>query len=79
MPEPMQTCVEPVTLERLVHQRIHQRTGGRIRHLRVLLADGKIVVSGNSQTYYMKQLALVAASEALKEKSLAFVLNIDVD
>jgi hypothetical protein len=41
-----------------------QRWGRRIRHLRVDLADGGLVLNGWADTYYAKQLAQHAAAEA---------------
>lgn len=41
-----------------------QRWGRRIRHLRVELEGGGLVLHGQAATYYAKQLAQHAAAEA---------------
>lgn len=66
-------------LEVCVQQRIHERTGGKVRHLKVFVADGAVVIVGRTRNYYHKQLALVAALEILKSESVALTLKIDVD
>lgn len=45
---------------------IARRTGGRIRNLRVETVDGRVIVHGNSDSYYAKQLALVAVLAAFE-------------
>ncbi len=49
--------------------RIAQRTGGRIRSLRVDQVDGRIVVSGRTSTYHARQLACAAAVELMGRPS----------
>ena len=43
---------------------IAKRTGGQIRNLRVEAVDGRIIVSGRANSYYVKQLAIAAVREA---------------
>jgi carbon storage regulator len=50
--------------ERLVCT-IAERTGGRIRALRVESTDENVVVHGRAASYYARQLAFAAVSEAL--------------
>jgi carbon storage regulator len=54
----------------LLAHRIAQRTGGRIRSLRVDKVDDRIVVSGRTSTYHARQLAFAAAVELLGRPSL---------
>jgi 3-oxoacyl-[acyl-carrier-protein] synthase III len=58
---PPSKTVEADTIERL----INQRTGGRIHRLQVELKDSQLVVRGRTTSYYVKQLALQAALDAL--------------
>ena len=46
------------------------RTGGRIRDLRIDVAEDNVVISGIATTYYAKQLATHAALEACEQFSL---------
>jgi hypothetical protein len=55
----------PAEVERLVEQKTRERTFGRVRHLRVELSNGRIVVHGATRLYYVKSLALEAAREVL--------------
>jgi hypothetical protein len=48
-----------------IERRIHSKTHGRVRDLRVELADRAIVLYGRASTYYLKQLALHGALDAL--------------
>lgn len=43
---------------------IDKRTGGRVRKLRVETIGGRLIVSGRSDSHYVKQLALAAVREA---------------
>jgi hypothetical protein len=55
---------------------IHQRVFGRVRGLKVQVLDGHVVVQGDAPTYYVKQLALEAARQALR--TLEVPLRIDI-
>jgi hypothetical protein len=66
-------------LEMRVHQRIHERTGGQVRQLRVFVTEGTVVIAGQTRCFYHKQLVLAAALEIFRGESVAFTLNIDVD
>jgi hypothetical protein len=48
-------------LEERVEQVVQSRTSGRIRGLRVQIADGRLIITGRTSTYYNKQLATHAA------------------
>ena len=50
---------------RLEHS-IAQRTGGRVRNLRVDTVDGRVIVRGRSDSHDVKQLALAALLEAFE-------------
>jgi carbon storage regulator len=45
---------------------IAERTGGRIHSLRVEAANGRVIVHGRAASYYARQLALAAVSQALE-------------
>ena len=66
-------------LEGSIERRIAERTWGRVHWLRVAVGDGRAVVSGYAPSYYIKQLAIQAALEALgTDESLLPVLDIQV-
>ena len=48
-----------------VEQQIQERTHRRVGDLHVETRDGRVVVRGQTRTYYLKQLAQVAALEVL--------------
>lgn len=61
---------------------IAKRTGGRIQNLRVETIDGRIVVTGRSNSHHVKQLAQAAvrdAFEASEFQSERIELKIEVD
>jgi CheY-like chemotaxis protein len=45
---------------------ITQRTGGRVRNLRVETVDGRVIVRGRSESHHVKQLALAAVLDAFE-------------
>jgi hypothetical protein len=53
------TCVETPTTQEIEQLEAHLRSqlGNRISSLRVLIRDGGLVLSGQTRTYYAKQLA----------------------
>jgi len=53
-------------LERALERQIELRTGRRLRRLRVDATVERVVVHGFTGSYYVKQLALEAAREALR-------------
>jgi hypothetical protein len=52
-------CAPPPdpTLYNQLEGRVRQRTGGRVRDLRVEVRGGRVLLRGRSATYYAKQLA----------------------
>jgi hypothetical protein len=48
-----------------IASQIIQRTWGRVYGLEVELAGGRLVIHGRTSSYYVKQLALLAALESL--------------
>jgi hypothetical protein len=50
--------------EMLVADTVRSRTGGRIRQLRVCIQGDRLVISGETSTFYDKQLASHAALES---------------
>jgi hypothetical protein len=62
---------------RAVERAIRERTWGRVSNLRVESRGEIVVVRGSTQTYYLKQLTLEAAREALAT-TRPFLIDIDV-
>lgn len=62
----------PDVLAEQIEQAVQSRTGGRVRGLRVHVADGCVIISGRTSTYYNKQLVTHAAMEAADD---ALVMN----
>ena len=60
----------PRSLRETIERSVQSRTGGMIRGLRVDVADGEVVLSGRTSTYYSKQLATHAALGAAEDLSL---------
>lgn len=54
----------PEALAEQIQQVVQTRTGGRVRGLRVQVVDRYVIVSGQTSTYYNKQLVTHAAMEA---------------
>ena len=52
----------------LVERVIRNRTGGQIRELHVDVFNGEVVLSGQTSTYYTKQLATHAALDAIEKE-----------
>jgi hypothetical protein len=66
-------------LEGTIERRIAERTWGRVHWLRVAVSGGRAVVSGYAPSYYIKQLAIQAALEALgMDGTLLPILDIQV-
>lgn len=53
-----------------VERIVQAKTGGRIRGLRVRVDEGCVVVSGQTSTYYNKQLATHAIRNAVEDMSV---------
>jgi hypothetical protein len=52
-------------LQEALERRIAQRTFGRVQHLEVHVAPGRVTVRGYASCYYDKQLAIQAVLEVL--------------
>lgn len=50
----------------LLERWIDQKTGGRVQRLRIENNAGRLIVRGRAGSYYVRQLALAAALEALE-------------
>ena len=62
-----------------LEQWIAQRTGGRVHCLRVEQAGERVIVSGHTGSYHVRQLALAAVMEVLDPERLGQMdLEIDV-
>jgi len=57
---------------------IVRRTGGRVRDLRVDVREGRVIVSGCTESCHVKQLALAAVLEAAAVQSLKVESEIEV-
>jgi hypothetical protein len=60
-----------------VERAIRKRTWGRVSRLCVESRGELVVIAGSTRTYYLKQLALEAAREAL-DTTRPFLIEIDV-
>lgn len=60
----------PSSLQDQVEKLIRSKTGGMIRDLRVNVQDEEIVLSGRTNTYYMKQLATHATLDFVQGAEL---------
>jgi hypothetical protein len=65
--------------EESIKRRIVQRTGGKIRLLRVEAVSSRVVICGCAPSYYLKQLALRGACDVLGSAALNLIeLNVEV-
>jgi len=48
-----------------LERQIARRTQGRLDRIRIVRADGRIVISGRASSQYVKQLALLAIGEVI--------------
>lgn len=76
MPSP--APVSPAPLEQTVEQQIRRRTWGRVCALQVERKGDSMVVRGSTPSYYVKQLAISAALDALGQRSSPR-LEVDID
>ncbi len=58
---PTTSLTEDVALAERIEECIAQKACGRIRDLRVVCENDRIILQGRSRTYHAKQLALDAA------------------
>jgi hypothetical protein len=65
--------------EEMIKHRIAQRTGGRVQWLEVEVTATQVVIRGCAPSYYVKQLALRGALEALGSAAESRIeLNVEV-
>jgi hypothetical protein len=69
-------CTDSETI-RAVERAIRERTWRRVSNLSVVSRGEVVVVRGSTRSYYIKQLALEAAREALAT-TRPFLIDIDV-
>jgi hypothetical protein len=59
-----------------VEQGVRARTYGRVRDLRVELVPGSVVLHGRVPSYYLKQLAQVAAMDVLDGQNVVNAIEV---
>jgi hypothetical protein len=64
--------------EETIKHWIVERTGGRIRRLRVEVTGNRVVMGGCVSSYYLKQLALLGAHDVLGSAENRIELNVEV-
>lgn len=74
----MKMFAEAETNLELEH-RILQRIAGRVRNLRVVRHDGRLVLEGSSASFYAKQLATHAALELAPADQLVNAITVERD
>jgi hypothetical protein len=67
-----------VEFGQIIERRIMERTWRRIRQLRVQVYAGRVVVQGQTLSYYAKQLAILAVQEALREAGVTAVADVRI-
>lgn len=70
IPDPNSRSLSANELADQIEQFIRVRTGGMIYGLHVEVLDDSVILSGQTSTYYNKQLATHAAQSALEEQPL---------
>lgn len=63
------------TLE--IEHRILERIGARVRNLRVVRSDGRMILEGSSGSFHAKQLATHAALEMAPEDEWINAITVD--
>ena len=56
----------------LLETRVQSRLNGRVRHFRLVLREGGLVLMGRARTYYAKQ---IAQHEVMQATSLPILAN----
>jgi len=72
----MKMLVEAETTLEIEH-RILERIGGRVRNLRVVRSDGRMILEGSSGSFHAKQLATHAALEMAPENEWVNAIIVD--
>jgi hypothetical protein len=66
-------------LERVIERQIVQRTWGRVKAVKVEVADNRVIVRGRAPSYYLEQLALRGVLEVIQcTGAMRIELNIQV-
>jgi hypothetical protein len=72
----MQMLTEPEASLELEH-RILERIAGRVRNLRVVRSEGRLILEGSSASFHAKQLATHAALAVAPEDELVNAITVD--
>lgn len=56
---------------------VRMKTGGTIRGLRVDVGDGRVTLTGQTTTFFCKQLATSAALGALGDRTLSNLIEVN--
>jgi hypothetical protein len=79
MPTEREGGPPPTEREKFIKNKVLQRTGGRIQKLEAEVIGNRVVIRGKAGCYYLKQLALQAALDALGAASaMRIELNVEV-
>jgi hypothetical protein len=73
MPQDTVAATPPQAIAHAIERRIHERTWGRVRDLRVEQDGDRLVIRGRVPTFHLKQLAQEAARELLDPLNLLVV------
>jgi hypothetical protein len=69
---------ERTGLQEVLEPRLQQRTWGRLRDLRVQILGNRVIVQGQTDSYYVKQLAIQTLLDALEGSEWIPDVEIDV-
>lgn len=72
------TGAERSGLQDVLEPRLLQRTWGRLRDVRIEVAGNRLIVQGQTDSYYVKQLAIQALLDALEGSEWIPDVEIDV-
>ena len=72
----MKTFAESEAALELEH-RIHERIAGRVRNLRVVCSDGRVILEGLTASFHAKQLATHAALEFAPADELINAITVE--
>lgn len=64
-------------LESELARRVHERTGGQVRGLEVVVAEERVTLRGHAATYYVKQLAQTGVLDVLPQARLENAIEVD--
>jgi hypothetical protein len=72
----MKMLAEPEMTLELEHQ-ILERIAGRVRNLRVVRSEGRLIIEGSSASFHAKQLATHAALEFAPDDELVNAITVE--